>query len=66
MINLLKNSFILYLFFTFSAEAYIGPGLALGAAVVSLGVILLIIFFIIAILYYPLKKFLKKIKKTKK
>tara|TARA_B100001057_G_C22350818_1_gene756972 strand:+ start:97 stop:297 length:201 start_codon:yes stop_codon:yes gene_type:complete len=66
VINLLKNSFIFYLFFTFPAEAYIGPGLALGAAVVSLGVILLIIFFIIAILYYPLKKFLKKIKKTKK
>ncbi len=66
MINLLKNSFIFYLLLIFPAEAYIGPGLALGAAVVSLGVILLIIFFIIAILYYPLKRILKKIKKIKK
>ena len=66
MISLLKYSLIFYLLFTFPAKAYIGPGLALGAAVVSLVVILLIIFSIIAILYYPLKKFLKKIKKTKK
>jgi len=66
VINLLKKSFIFYLFLIFPAEAYIGPGLALGTAVVSLGVVLLIIFFIIAILYYPLKRFLKKIKKIKK
>lgn len=66
MINILKKSLIFYLLLIYPVEAYIGPGLALGAAVVSLGVILLIIFFIIAILYYPLKKFLKKIKKIKK
>ena len=66
MINILKKSFLFYILFIFPVEAYIGPGLALGAAVVSLGVVLLIIFFIIAVLYYPLKKFLKKIKKNKK
>ncbi len=66
MINILKKSFLFYILLIFPVEAYIGPGLALGAAVLSLGVVLLIIFFIIAILYYPLKKFLKKIKKIKK
>tara|TARA_Y100001970_G_scaffold289566_1_gene420376 strand:- start:3994 stop:4194 length:201 start_codon:yes stop_codon:yes gene_type:complete len=66
VINTLKKSFIFYILSIFPVEAYIGPGLALGAAVVSLGVVLLIIFFIIAVLYYPLKKFLKKIKKKKK
>ena len=66
MINILKKSFLFYILLIFPVEAYIGPGLALGAAALSLGVMLLIIFFIIAILYYPLKKFLKKIKKIKK
>tara|TARA_Y100000992_G_scaffold272001_1_gene213282 strand:+ start:477 stop:677 length:201 start_codon:yes stop_codon:yes gene_type:complete len=66
VINILKKSFLFYILLIFPVEAYIGPGLALGAAVLSLGVVLLIIFFIIAILYYPLKKFLKKIKKIKK
>ena len=66
MINILKKSFIFYLLLIFPAKAYIGPGLALGAAVVSLGVVLLIVFFIIAVLYYPLKRFLKKIKRIKK
>ncbi len=66
MINILKKSFLFYTLLIFPVEAYIGPGLALGAAVLSLGVVLLIIFFIIAILYYPLKKFFKKIKKIKK
>ena len=65
MINILKQSLIFYILLIFPVEAYIGPGLALGAAVVSLGIVLLIIFFIIAVLYYPLKKFLKKIKKKK-
>ena len=66
MINIFKKSFLFYILLILPVEAYIGPGLALGAAVVSLGVVLLIIFFIIAVLYYPLKKFLKKIKKIKK
>ena len=66
MINILKKSFLFYILLIFPVEAYIGPGLALGAAVLSLGGVLLIIFFIIAILYYPLKKFFKKIKKIKK
>ena len=66
MINIFKKSFLFYMLLIFPVEAYIGPGLALGAAVVSLGVVLMIIFFIIAVLYYPLKKFFKKIKKIKK
>tara|TARA_B100000886_G_C20291850_1_gene435776 strand:- start:53 stop:259 length:207 start_codon:yes stop_codon:yes gene_type:complete len=45
--------------------AYIGPGLALGTVVVSIGIILLILFLIIAILYYPIKKFLQKLKNKK-
>ena len=43
--------------------AYIGPGIALGTFVISLAVILFIIFLIIAIIYYPLKKIYLKYKK---
>ena len=66
MIKIFKTILLFYLLCIFPAEAYIGPGLALGAAVVSLGILLLIIFFIIAILYYPLKRFFKRFIKTKK
>ena len=66
MTKILKISFLIYLLFLSNANAYIGPGLALGAALVSLGVLFLIIFLLIAVLYYPLKRIFKKIKNRKK
>lgn len=65
------NKFFFYIsLFIFSTYenilfAYIGPGLALGTIVVSIGIILLILFLIIAILYYPIKKFFQKRKNKK-
>ncbi|MDC3157385.1 hypothetical protein OA669_02425 [Candidatus Pelagibacter bacterium] len=65
------NKFFFYIsLFIFSIYenilfAYIGPGLALGTIVVSIGIILLILFLIIAILYYPIKKFFQKRKNKK-
>lgn len=47
------------------ALAYIGPGLGLGAIGIMLGVIGSIIIAIIALLYYPIKKVLVKLKKKK-
>lgn len=44
------------------ANAYIGPGLALGTIVISLGLVILLIFLIAAILYYPLKRLIIKYK----
>lgn len=57
----------LFIFFTYEniLLAYIGPGLALGTVVVSIGIILLLLFLIIAILYYPIKKFFQKYKNKK-
>ena len=37
--------------------AYIGPGIAIGSVLLSLGVVLFLIFLIVAIIYYPLKKY---------
>ena len=43
-----------------SAQAYVGPGLGLGTLAVVLGVIGSVLLAIFAILWYPLKRLLKK------
>ncbi len=47
-----------------TAQAYIGPGLGAGAIAVAFGVIGSIILAIFAVLYYPIKRALKKRKKA--
>ena len=58
---------ITLLLFSKSSFAYIGPGLGLGIVVSILGLIFSIFLFIIALLWFPIKKLLKKNqnKKTK-
>jgi len=48
--------------------AYIGPGLALGTIILTLGIAAILILSILAVLYYPIKKIIKniKLKKIKK
>lgn len=46
--------------------AYIGPGLAIGGVILTLGIVLLIILAFVAILYYPIKKMIKNYKNQKK
>jgi len=48
-----------------SSFAYIGPGLGLGIVVSILGLIFSIFLFIIALLWFPIKKLLKKNKNKK-
>ena len=48
------------------AYAYIGPGLALGTVVISLGLVILLVFLIVAILYYPVKRLIIKYKNRNK
>ena len=49
-----------------SANAYIGPGLGLGTVGILIGILGSIILALIAVLWYPFKRVLKKIKKIKK
>lgn len=49
-----------------SAFAYIGPGLGAGAVGVALGFIVSICLALLAILYYPIKRLIKKIKAKSK
>ena len=47
------------------AKAYVGPGLGAGTIAVILGVLGSIFIALFAFLWYPLKRLLKKIKKSK-
>jgi hypothetical protein len=47
-----------------SAHAYIGPGLGLGTIAVVLGVVISLFLGLFAILWYPLKRLIKKIQTT--
>ena len=51
--------------FSTTANAYIGPGMGLGAIITLLGIIGVTLVSILAIIYYPIKR-LYKIKKNKK
>jgi O-antigen/teichoic acid export membrane protein len=58
-------TFILSIFLISSAYAYIGPGMAAGAIAVILGIVGAILVALFTVLYYPIKKTIQKIKKTK-
>ena len=63
-----KNILILILAFSTipqSANAYIGPALALGGVLVAIGIVVVLLLSIVAILYYPVKKMVKNIKLRK-
>jgi len=63
-----KNIFIIASIFIIipnMAHAYLGPGLVLGNIVLTIGLVAVLFFALIAILYYPIKKLIKKIKLKK-
>ena len=45
------------------AFAYVGPGLGAGAVAVTLGVLGSIVTGILGVIYYPIKRMIKKLKK---
>lgn len=48
------------------ALAYVGPGLGAGAVAVTLGVLGSIVTGILGVIYYPIKRVIKKLKKGRK
>jgi hypothetical protein len=46
-------------------HAYVGPGLGLGALGVILGIISSILLAIVGIFWYPIKRFIRKLRKAK-
>lgn len=55
---------LVYIFSPEIANAYVGPGLGAGAIGVFLGIIGSIFIALFAIIWYPLKRLIKKSKKT--
>lgn len=49
-----------YFLFTTSAHAYVGPGVGIGAIASILGVAAAVLLGFVGILYYPIKRALKK------
>lgn len=60
--------FILLLLFAmvaaFPSYAYIGPGIATGTVGVILGILASVVLALFALLWYPIKRFLKRRKKN--
>ncbi len=59
--------FLLFIIIIFSKNvyAYLGPGLGIGSILTAIVFIISILLAILAILYYPIKIFIKKIFKSK-
>jgi len=60
-ISVIRVAFIFILLFPLNVYAYLGPGLGAGTIGAILGVIASVFLGIFAVLYYPIKRLLKKI-----
>ena len=63
---MIKSVILFTILFHTSANAYIGPGMGVGAMLGILAVIFVILLTLIAIVYYPIKNLLKKVLSKKK
>lgn len=69
MFTHLKNPltiFLVLLLVPNSVFAYIGPGAGLGAIAVTVALVLGVVLLLVGLVWYPLKRFLKKRKLEKK
>jgi len=59
--------FLLIIFSVISQTAwgYVGPGMALSTILITLGVIGSLLLAILSVIYYPIKRFIKKTKSKK-
>ena len=64
MPKLILTTFLFFISIT-HAYAYLGPGMAGGVIVASLGIIFAILAMLFGLIFFPLKKFLKKRKDKK-
>ena len=61
----LVNLFFFYIFTPVTVLAYIGPGLGLGAIGIVLGIIASVLLALFAIFWYPIKRYIKKLRGNK-
>ncbi len=65
-IVLIFTIFISFTFLTSLAQAYIGPGMAGGVIAATIGIIVAILAALFGIIYYPVKRYLKRKNKKNK
>ena len=65
MFNIILKTIIIFFSFVSAAYAYLGPGIGGGILVATLGIVIAIFAAIFGVIWFPLKRFLKK-KKNKK
>ena len=58
--------FVILLLTTKKVFAYIGPGVGIGALALTIIIFIILLFCVIAFIYYPIKKIIRKIKSNKK
>ena len=60
MLYIILKTFILYLLFISVSHAYLGPGIGGGVIAATIGIIVAIFAAIFGLLWFPIKRFLKK------
>ncbi len=57
--------FLLVLFFSTNAYAYIGPGMGGGIVAATLGIVVAIVVALLGIVWFPIKRALKRVRTNK-
>jgi len=65
MINIILKTIFIFFSFVSAAYAYVGPGIGSGVLVATLGIVIAIFAAIIGVIWFPLKRFLKRRKEKK-
>ena len=65
MFNIILKTIFIFFSFVSTSYAYLGPGIGGGILVATLGVVIAIFAAIFGVIWFPLKRFLKRRKKKK-
>ena len=65
MFNIILETIFIFFSFVSASYAYLGPGIAGGTLLATLGVVIAIFAAIFGVIWFPLKRFLKRRKEKK-
>ena len=65
MFNIILKTIFIFFSFVSTSYAYLGPGIGGGILVATLGIVIVIFAAIIGVIWFPLKRFLKRRKEKK-
>ena len=66
MFNIILKTIFIFFSFVSTSYAYLGPGIGGGILVATLGIVIAIVAAIFGVIWFPLKKFLKRRKEKQK